>query len=63
MLVARGGRERTEAAYRSLLRSAGFQVEGILPAASDFSVIVATPGVTGHTRAPLGDSERRRFTL
>ena len=43
MLVARSGRERTEAAYRSLLGSAGFRVEGILPAASDFSVIVATP--------------------
>jgi hypothetical protein len=43
MLVARSGRERTEAAYRSLLGSAGFLVESILPAASDFSVIVATP--------------------
>jgi hypothetical protein len=43
MLVARGGRERTEAVYRSLLESAGFRIEGIVPAAFDFSVIVATP--------------------
>jgi orsellinic acid C2-O-methyltransferase len=43
MLVARGGRERTEAAYRSLLGAAGFRVEDVLPTASDFSVIVATP--------------------
>ena len=43
MLVARGGRERTEAAYRSFLGSAGLRVEGILPAALDFSVIEAAP--------------------
>ena len=43
MLVARSGRERTEAAYRSLLGSAGFRVEDILLTASNFSVIVATP--------------------
>jgi hypothetical protein len=34
MLIATGGRERTEAEYRSLLHAAGFEVASIVPTAS-----------------------------
>jgi hypothetical protein len=43
MLVYAGGRERTEAAYRDLLASAGFSVSRILPTASAVSIIEARP--------------------
>jgi orsellinic acid C2-O-methyltransferase len=44
MLVARGGRERTESAFRSLLESAGFRSTSVRPTAFDFAVIEAAPG-------------------
>lgn len=43
MLVVLGGRERTEAEFRGLLASSGFEVAGILPTALGFSVIEALP--------------------
>jgi hypothetical protein len=44
MLVARGGRERTEAEFRALLESTGFRIDRIVPVALEFSVIEASPG-------------------
>ena len=44
MLVARSGRERTEAAFRALFESAGFRIDRIVPVALEFSVIEASPG-------------------
>ncbi|MBD0275020.1 MAG: methyltransferase, partial [Acetobacteraceae bacterium] len=44
MLVMLGGRERTEAEFRALLERGGFAVRRIVPTASPFSVIEATPG-------------------
>lgn len=43
MLVAIGGRERTEAEYRTLLGSAGFALTRTMPIAAYYSVIEATP--------------------
>jgi O-methyltransferase domain len=43
MLVYAGGRERTEAAYRHLLTSAGFSASRMLPTASAVSIIEAAP--------------------
>jgi len=43
MLVYAGGRERTEAEYRELLGSAGFQLRRVLPTASGLSVLEAVP--------------------
>ena len=41
MLVATGGQERTEAEYKHLLESAGFNLTGIVPTLSPFSIIEA----------------------
>jgi len=46
MLVNTGGYERDEASWRSLLESAGFQLESIAPTASDFYVLRASPRPT-----------------
>ena len=43
MLIARSGRERTEAEFRALLERAGFRIERIQPAVLEFSVIEASP--------------------
>ena len=42
MLVYAGGRERTEAEYRTLLMSAGFATKRVMPTASAISIIEAT---------------------
>lgn len=44
MLVNTGGRERREDEWRALLSEAGFQISGISPTASPFSVIECRPG-------------------
>jgi hypothetical protein len=44
MLVATGGRERTESEYRALLHAAGFEVTRIVPTASGLAVIEAHRG-------------------
>jgi hypothetical protein len=41
MLVIPGGKERTEAEYRSLLASGGFELKRIVPTAAEVSVIEA----------------------
>ena len=41
MLLLTGGRERTEAEYRSLLRSNGFELTRVIPTPSMFSIIEA----------------------
>jgi hypothetical protein len=43
MLTVTGGRERTGADYQSLLASAGFRLDRVVPMASPVSVIVAVP--------------------
>lgn len=43
MLVMAGGRERTEAEYRTLLRAAGFNLTNIVPTEAPQSVIEAVP--------------------
>jgi hypothetical protein len=43
MLVCVGGRERTETEYRTLLASAGFEVQEVVGTASPLSLLVATP--------------------
>ena len=43
VLVALGGKERTEAEFRDLLNSAGLRVTRILPAGATFSIIEAFP--------------------
>jgi hypothetical protein len=43
MLVCVGGRERTEKEYRTLLASAGFDVQEVVGTASPLSLLVATP--------------------
>ncbi len=45
MLVARGGRERTEAEFHALFESTGFRIDRIVPVALEFSVIEASPGL------------------
>ena len=44
MLVGTGGRERTEAEFRNLLRGAGFQLASVKPTAFEFSIVEAVPG-------------------
>lgn len=39
MMVMNGGRERTEAEYRTLLEAAGFEVTKIIPTQSEMTVI------------------------
>lgn len=41
MLAVTGGRERTEAQYRALLAAAGFELKGVLPTASQYSLVEA----------------------
>jgi 16S rRNA G1207 methylase RsmC len=43
MLAMTGGRERTEAEFRSLLAAAGFRLTRIVPTRSRFSIIEGTP--------------------
>ena len=43
MLMYPGGKERTEAEYRSLFGASGFALHGITPTASPMSVIEARP--------------------
>jgi hypothetical protein len=43
MLIGRGGRERTEAEYRSLLDAAGFDVASVTAAGPTFHIVEATP--------------------
>jgi hypothetical protein len=43
MLVYAGGRERTEAEYRDLLASAGFELARVVPTASNVSLVEAVP--------------------
>ncbi len=43
MLVFSGGRERTEAEYRTLLEAAGFKIKNILPADFGINIIEASP--------------------
>lgn len=43
MLVATGGRERTEAEYEALCRGTGFELTGIHPTAAQVSLIEAVP--------------------
>jgi hypothetical protein len=44
MLIATGGRERTESEYRTLLRAAGFEVAAIVRSASGLAVVEARCG-------------------
>jgi hypothetical protein len=44
MLALVGGRERTEAEYRTLLAKAGFQLTKVVPTQTGSSVVEATPG-------------------
>ena len=41
MLIATGGKERTEAEYRKLLESSGFNLTRIIPTRSPFSIVEA----------------------
>lgn len=41
MLLMAGGRERSEAEYRSLLRSNGFELTRVIPTPSMFSILEA----------------------
>ena len=43
MMVLTGGRERTEKEFRSLLASAGFNLDRIIPTESDHSVLECVP--------------------
>ena len=43
MLIASGGRERTEPEFRDLFSKTGFRLDEIIPTASPMSMIVATP--------------------
>jgi hypothetical protein len=43
MLLHLAGRERTEAEYRKLLKQSGFRMTRLVPTASPFSVVEATP--------------------
>jgi hypothetical protein len=43
MMATTGGRERTEAEYRSLLKAAGFEVIRIIPTRSELTVIECVP--------------------
>jgi hypothetical protein len=41
MLAVTGGRERTEAQYRTLLATAGFRLRRVLPTGSQYSIVEA----------------------
>ena len=41
MLVATGGKERTEAEYRTLLAAAGFELTRIIPVLTPYNMIEA----------------------
>jgi hypothetical protein len=43
MLAVTGGRERSEAEYAALLKSAGFRLLRVLPTASHYSIVEAAP--------------------
>jgi hypothetical protein len=43
LVLTPGGRERTEGAYRSLLREAGFTLQTVIPTASPFHILEAAP--------------------
>jgi hypothetical protein len=43
MLVMTGGRERTEAEYRDMFRSAGFRFERAIPTPTGFSWLEGVP--------------------
>jgi hypothetical protein len=43
MLAVTGGRERTEAQYRGLFAATGFQLQRVLPTASQYSIVEAEP--------------------
>jgi C-methyltransferase len=43
MLVCVGGRERTEAEYRALLSTAGFDLQKVIATGSPLSLLVAQP--------------------
>jgi hypothetical protein len=43
MLVRTGGRNRTEAEYRALLESGGFDLARVIPTQSDLTIMEATP--------------------
>ena len=43
MLVEFGGKERTEAEFRTLLEEAGFELSSAVPTSTEFSILEATP--------------------
>jgi hypothetical protein len=43
MLVLTGGRERTDAEYRTLLEAAGFALARVVPTGSPMSILEARP--------------------
>jgi C-methyltransferase len=43
MLVLTGGKERTVEEYRELLASGGFRLNQVVPTATGFAIIEATP--------------------
>ena len=43
MLVEFGGRERTEAEFRTLLEGAGFELSSAVATSTEFSILEATP--------------------
>ena len=43
MMVATGGRERTESQYRSMLAASGFRLDRIVPTTAGIDIIEATP--------------------
>jgi len=43
LVVAPGGRERTEADYRALLHDAGFSLTRLIPTAGRLSIIESLP--------------------
>jgi hypothetical protein len=45
MLVMTGGRERTEAEYRTLLEAAGLKLTRVIPTQTEMSIIEAAKGI------------------
>ena len=43
MLILPGGRQRTRSEHESLLHTAGFRLERVIPTASDVSILEAVP--------------------
>jgi hypothetical protein len=43
MLVRTGGRERTEAEYRTFLAAAGLRLDRVVPTGAPASLVVAAP--------------------